>query len=181
MSPACSKRPWKNCGKPYWSDRVREGAKRNLRRMPAMSNDRFQVDPNACLYALSGRVMHRLGELYDEALSPTGLVTRDFLLLNTISDLAPCTIEQVARVTNLDPLSASEALEELIESNLIAFERRSIGFGGRQITLTSAGRLALYEAYPRWSRVQTALVRSLGDDVRRLADIEAQLLQHSTI
>jgi DNA-binding MarR family transcriptional regulator len=149
--------------------------------MPAISNDRFQVDPNACLYALSGRVMYRLGELYDEALSPTGLVTRSFLLLNTISDLAPCTIEEVARVTNLDPSSASEALDELVESNLIAFARRSIGFAGRQITLTSAGRLALYEAYPRWSRLHTALVRTLGDDVRRLVDIEAQLLQRSTV
>ena len=149
--------------------------------MPATSKDRFQVDPNACLYALSGRLMHRLGELFDEALSPTGLVTRDFLLLNTISDLAPCTIEQVARVTNLDPASASEALDELVESNLIAFERRSVGFGGRQITLTNAGRLALYEAYPRWSRVQTALVRTLGDDVRRLSDIESHLLHQSTI
>jgi DNA-binding MarR family transcriptional regulator len=124
--------------------------------------------------------MHRLGELYDEALAPTGLQTRDFLLLNTISDLAPCTIEQVARITNLDPASASEALDQLVESNLIAFERRSIGFGGRQITLTGAGRLALYEAYPRWSRVQTTVVRSLGDEVRRLADIEAQLLQLDT-
>ena len=149
--------------------------------MAAISRDRFHVDPNACLYALSGRLMHRLGELYDEALSPTGLVTREFLLLNTISDLAPCTIEQVARVTNLDPASASEALDELVESNLIQFERRSLGFGGRQITLTGSGRLALYEAYPRWSRVQTALVRSLGDDVRRLAELEAQLLQQSAI
>jgi len=74
--------------------------------MPALPRDRFQVDPNACLYALCGRLMHRFGELFDEALSPTGLVTRDFLLLNTISDLVPCDIEAVARVTNLDPASA---------------------------------------------------------------------------
>jgi DNA-binding MarR family transcriptional regulator len=145
--------------------------------MPSL--DRFHIDPNACLYALCGRLAHRLGQMYDDALSPTGLATRDFLLLNTISDLAPCTIEAIARVTNLDPATASDALDELVESNLIAFERRTFGHGGRQITLTSAGRLALYEAYPRWSRVQTALVRSLGDSALRLTDIESQLQEHS--
>src|SRR6202162_1346522 len=149
--------------------------------MAATPKERFQIDPSACLYALCGRLMHRMGELYNEALAPTGLQTRDFLLLNTISDLAPCTIEQVARITNLDPGSASEALDDLVEANLIAFERRSAGFGGRQITLTGAGGLALYGADPRWSRVQTALVRSLGEDVLRLTDIEKQLLQHHVI
>ena len=149
--------------------------------MPATSPERFQIDPSACLYALCGRLTHRMAELFNAALQPTGLATRDFLLLNTISDLAPCTIETVARVTNLDPENASEALDELVESNLIAFARRSPGLGGRQITLTSAGRLALYEAYPRWSRVQTALIRSLGEDARRLSEIEARLLEQAAI
>lgn len=145
----------------------------------ATSADRSQVDPNACLYALCGRLAHRIGELYDEALSPTGLQTRAFLLLNTISDLAPCTIEQVARITNLEPSSASEALDELVEANLIAFERRTFGYSGRQITLTSAGRLALYEAYPRWTRAQSALIHSLGDDAERLAEIESQVRNYA--
>jgi DNA-binding MarR family transcriptional regulator len=143
------------------------------------STDRVTADPNSCLFALCGRLAHRIGEVYDEALSSTGLQTRDFLLLNTISDLAPCRIEQVARVTNLEPNAASEALDQLVEANLIAFERRSFGYGGREITLTSAGRLALYEAYPRWSRAQTELVGILGDGAQRLADIQALVQEHT--
>ena len=115
--------------------------------------------------------------MYDEALLSTGLRTRDFLLLNTISDLAPCTIEQVAHTTNLDPGSASEALDELVESKLIAFERGSNAFGGRQVALTNSGRIALYEAYPRWSQVQRALIASLGDEAYRLDAVENRLLE----
>ncbi len=145
----------------------------------ATSTNRADVDPNACLYALCGRLAHRIGELYDEALAPTGLQTRAFLLLNTISDLAPCTIEQVARITNLDPSSASDALDELVEANLIAFERRTFGYSGRQITLTSAGRLALYEAYPRWTQAQSSLIHSLGEYAEQLMHLESRLLEYS--
>jgi len=145
--------------------------------MPSVPNDVHQGDPDECLFALAARLAHRLGEMYDEALLSTGLRTRDFLLLNTISDLTPCTIEAVAHATNLDPSSASEALDELVECKLIEFERRSSGIGGRQVSLTNSGRIALYEAYPRWSRMQKTVLASLGDDARRLGAVETRLLE----
>jgi DNA-binding MarR family transcriptional regulator len=145
--------------------------------MPAVPDDRQFGDPDECLFALCARLAHRLGELYDDALLSTGLRTRDFLLLNTISDLTPCTIEQVAHATNLDPSSASEALDELVECKLIEFERRSAGIGGRLVSLTNSGRIALYEAYPRWSQMQKTVLASLGDDGRRLGAVETRLLE----
>jgi DNA-binding MarR family transcriptional regulator len=148
--------------------------------MSALPDDRVRTDPQACLSALCARVAYELNERYDRALRPIGLRTRDFLLLNTVSDLAPCTITEIARGTNLDPTAASEALDELVQARLLSFERASSEWGGRRITLTRTGRLKLYEAYPHWCRAQAALLDAFGEDLRGLSHVETALSEGAT-
>ncbi|MBC5809868.1 MAG: winged helix-turn-helix transcriptional regulator [Candidatus Eremiobacteraeota bacterium] len=145
--------------------------------MNASSDDRIRTDPQTCLSALCSRVAYELNNRYDQALRPIGLRTRDFLLLNTVSDLAPCTIRDIAKSTNLDPASASDALDELVQGHMLSFEAAAGEWGGRRISLTRAGRLKLYEAYPHWCRAQAALLEAFGEDLRRLSQIEFALTE----
>jgi len=125
-----------------------------------------------CACANIRRADRALTQFYDEILAPSGLYATQFALLATLFEIAPITINRLAKIMILDRTTLTRNLELLIKQRLIHIEagedRRM-----RRVSLTEEGEQTLQGAWPLWQTAQARVEQALSRE--RLDKLLAEL------
>ncbi len=101
---------------------------------------------------------------YDTALRPCGLTITQFTLLVTVAGLRPQSITDLAQDLSIERTALSRNLSLLESEGWLA--RSSEGPARkRSLTITTAGRRKLRQAYPLWQQAQAELENNLGENL----------------
>ena len=102
-----------------------------------------------------------IGQIFDEALRPSGLRGTQFSLLIAVSVLERATVARLAEALQLDPTTLTRNLAPLEREGLVASEP---GDDGRErwIVLTDVGTRRLSDAIARWDGAQRAVIEAMG-------------------
>ena len=111
-----------------------------------------------CACATARHVARTLTQLYDTALTGSGLEAPQFALLMAIDQIGPCTQSALGERYALDKTTVSRNARWLERQGWVHV---SIGKNRREreLTLTAEGRKRLAAAHPKWRKAQ-ALLRS---------------------
>lgn len=121
------------------------------------------IPPLPCMCASVRRSSRALTQLYEEALSPLGLRTTQFTILQFLSVVGEVGQGALGKSLALDSTTLTRALALLIRNGWI-HERRGEDRRERFLKLTKSGERKLAQALPRWEKVQAELQHALGAD-----------------
>jgi len=137
----------------------------------------------ACTNTALRRAARRLGNLYDDALAPTGLKATQLGLLSEIQRWATANGAQVSTLQDLAgklaiQISAlTHALRPLVRDGLVVLQPDEQDGRTKRAALTTAGEARLGEALEHWATVNQRVEAVLGSDsaatLRALADLVA--------
>ncbi len=150
----------------------------------------------ACTNTALRRASRRLGQLYDEALAPTGLRGTQVSLLTQIDEMTlPTkrgevpgpTLQELASKMSLRVSGITHALAPLVRDGLVELIQDAIDARMKHALLTSKGRARLVRATEHWAvanrhvekvmgSAKTARLRELADQISTEAfDLSAEL------
>jgi DNA-binding MarR family transcriptional regulator len=121
----------------------------------------------SCVVWKIRRAARILTRLYDEALAPCGLTSVQLATLDALSDLGPCTLDQIAELDGHERSATWRGLQPLIRKGVVRQADRA-GRAGRY-ELTAEGAELLKAAIERWRVIQADVVGQVGPDIDRLA------------
>jgi DNA-binding MarR family transcriptional regulator len=114
-----------------------------------------------CYCAALRKATRRVTALYDVALQPIGVNLAQFSLLRTIARVAPVSLTELGRLTELDRSTIGRNVRLLRGKGLVQVER---GAGQREATvvLDEPGSEILRRGAPLWDGAQRKIEASLG-------------------
>jgi DNA-binding MarR family transcriptional regulator len=117
--------------------------------------------PTHCACGRLRRAARAQTQLYDDAMTPSGLRITQYSLLGTLERRGPLRISDLAARLLLDRTALSRNLDPLVERGLVAVapgrDART-----REVALTARGASALRRAEPLWARAQEDVARRVG-------------------
>ncbi len=136
-----------------------------------------------CTNTAVRRAARRLGNLYDDALAPSGLKATQLGLLAEIqrwaaanSGQAP-TLQDLAGKLAIQISALTHALRPLVRDGLVALQPDELDKRTKRGALTTAGEARLCEALEHWAAVNRRIEAVLSPDsagtLRALADLVA--------
>lgn len=121
------------------------------------------LDNVACYCVQFRRATRAVSELYAQALCPSGVTPCQFTILNTVSELQPCTTSAIAKRIGLDRTTLVRSLKPLIEKGLVE-DMSQKGARDRQLCMSPEGDRVLMDALPRWNAAQALMEERVGVD-----------------
>jgi len=124
---------------------------------------------DTCLCLHVQRAARALARRFDEALRPVGLTNGQFSLLMSLNRPEPAGMGGVASLLAMDRTTLTAALKPLERRGLLVVAPDPKDGRARVLSLTDAGRAALAQAVPIWTREHAALDADLvggGDALR---------------
>jgi DNA-binding MarR family transcriptional regulator len=128
-----------------------------------------------CAGANLRRAARAVSQLYEEALSGSGLRATQFTLLQTLQTAGALSQGELGWLLCIDSTTLSRTLRPLIKNGWIG-GRQGTDKRERVFSLTDAGREKLELVTPEWRRAQRRFSRAaggdavaLGEQLRRLA------------
>ncbi|WP_239482765.1 MarR family transcriptional regulator [Paraburkholderia sp. C35] len=103
-----------------------------------------------------------MGQLYDQALAPTGINIAQFNLLRTIDLLGTPTQSELAGDVVMDLSALGHTLKPLIREGYLSIEKDENDGRRRIVILTKEGRDKLKEAMLYWKPTQRRFELTLG-------------------
>lgn len=100
------------------------------------------------------RASRRLGQLYDDALAPSGLRGTQFGLLTQIHYAEGPRLKALAEMLVMDLSALGHTLQPLIRDGLVELRVAPEDRRAKRAYLTPAGRAALAKAEPLWRQAQ---------------------------
>ena len=122
------------------------------------------LDNVACYCVQFRRATRAVSELYAQALCPSGVTPCQFTILNTVSELQPCTTSAIAKRIGLDRTTLVRSLKPLIEKGLVE-DMSQKGARDRQLCVSPEGDRVLADAMPRWNAAQALMEERVGVDI----------------
>lgn len=122
------------------------------------------LDNVACYCVQFRRATRAVSELYAQALCPSGFTPCQFTILNTVSELQPCTTSAIAKRIGLDRTTLVRSLKPLIEKGLVE-DMSQKGARDRQLCVSPKGDRVLADAMPRWNAAQALMEERVGADI----------------
>lgn len=121
------------------------------------------------------RAARVISQMYDEALSESGLKITQFSLLREIERSEPVPISKLAEAVELDRTTLARNLAPLERDRLV-----TLGVGEDQrvteVRLTAAGRARIARALPLWERAQVDIGAALSKGrIAQLQEIAAEV------
>lgn len=136
-----------------------------------------------CTNTALRRAARRLGNLYDDALAPTGLKATQLGLLAEIhrwgnaNDAQAPTLQDLAGKLAIQISALTHALRPLVRDGLVMLQPDEQDGRTKRAALTAVGDARLGEAAGHWSAVNERVEAVLGADsaatLRKLADLVA--------
>ena len=102
-------------------------------------------------------------EVYDKMLAPSGLAISQFLLLNSVKELGPVSVSNLAAEIRLDRTTIVRNLKPLEELGFI-IDISEKGARNRELKLTDKGMEVLKVAAPLWVEAQNFMESYLGKE-----------------
>jgi DNA-binding MarR family transcriptional regulator len=137
----------------------------------------------ACTNTALRLAARRLGNLYDDALAPSGLKATQLGVLSEIQRWANTnggqvpTLQDLAGKLSIQISALTHALRPLVRDGLIALQPDELDGRTKRAALTTAGEARLGEALEYWATVNQRVEAVLGSDsaatLRALADLVA--------
>jgi len=150
---------------------------------PDVSEALAAVHQVACTNTALRRASRRLGQLYDEALAPTGLRGTQVSLLAQIDamtlptkrgDTPGPTLQELASQASLRVSGITHALTPLVRDGLVELIQDSLDARMKHALLTSKGRARLGKAVEHWAVANRHVEKVMGSaktaQLRELAD-----------
>ena len=122
------------------------------------------LDNVACYCVQFRRATRAVSELYAQALCPSGVTPCQFTILNTVSELQPCTTSAIAKRIGLDRTTLVRSLKPLIEKGLVK-DLSQKGARDHQLCMSPEGDRILADALPRWNAAQASMEERVGIDI----------------
>ncbi len=122
-----------------------------------------------CAGANLRRAARAVSQLYEEALSGSGLRATQFTLLQTLQIAGALSQGELGRVLCIDSTTLSRTLRPLVKNGWIA-GRQGTDKRERLVSLTAAGKEKLELVTPSWKRAQRRFNRAVGGDSVELGE-----------
>lgn len=103
-----------------------------------------------------------LTRFYNACFKPFGLTAEQFSLLVGIGAAEGATVMDLALSSGIDPTTLSRNIQNLEVRDLVCAEGGR-GRAGKRLSLTTAGRKLMADAFPAWTAAKAALAHKLGD------------------
>jgi DNA-binding MarR family transcriptional regulator len=103
-----------------------------------------------------------MGQIYDQALAPTGINAAQFNLLRTVERLGNPTQSELAGDMVMDLSALGHTLKPLIREGFLSLEKDANDGRRRIVTLTNDGRNKLKEAASHWKPIQRRFESTVG-------------------
>ena len=131
-----------------------------------------------CVCVNLRRLARATTQLYDAALTASGIKVTQYSLLCAVQREQPVTISALAEELDLDRTTLARNLNPLVRDGLIVL-RAGVDKRVTEVSLTARGRNAIRRARPAWERAQTQVSATIGAQrvamLRQLAEELAQL------
>jgi len=128
---------------------------------------------SSCVCLHVRRAARVLTRLYDEALAPCGLTSMQLGTLDTLSDMGPSTLAELAEANSHERSATWRGLQPLIRRDLV--RRADSARRPDRYEITPAGADLLATALGLWRVIQDRVVAELGDEAQRLTAIADKL------
>ncbi|OAS20004.1 MarR family winged helix-turn-helix transcriptional regulator [Methylobacterium platani] len=120
------------------------------------------ISPTRCSNAALRRATRSVGQLYDEALAPSGLRTTQYGLLATIRALGHPTMGELADAMVMDLSGLAHTLKPLTRDGYVSVVPDPQDRRARRIAVTEAGNAKLKQATPLWRAAQASFEAAFG-------------------
>ncbi|MET7245991.1 MarR family winged helix-turn-helix transcriptional regulator [Methylobacterium sp. EM32] len=120
------------------------------------------IPPTRCSNAALRRATRSVGQLYDDALAPSGLRTTQFGLLGTIRRLGTPTMGELADAMVMDLSGLAHTLKPLTRDGYVSVVPDPQDRRARRIAVTPSGAAKLAEAAPLWRAAQDRFDAAFG-------------------
>lgn len=139
-------------------------------------DDEMPRSPKTECYCMSLKnTSNALSSLYDDALKPAGLTTRQFSLLHAIARADDPSVSELARLSYLKRSTLTRLLKPLIARGLI-IDKKKPGARNSMLNITESGMNVLDIANPLWLNAQKQVEDLIGDaDLEVLLGISARI------
>ena len=117
-----------------------------------MADKGLSITP--CNNAAIRQASRMLGQLYDDALAPSGLRATQHNLLNTIRVMDAPTLREMATALVMDLSALGHSLKPLVRHGLVAVTTDAQDRRAKRATLTKAGSKKLQETARLWRQAQ---------------------------
>ena len=121
-----------------------------------------QTIASLCNNAALRRAARRLGQLFDDVLTPSGLRTTQHGLLAQIEVMGSPALGELAEIMVMDASALSHTLRPLTRDGLVSFVVDDSDRRRRRIVLTGAGKARLKQSTKLWSEAQARFERVFG-------------------
>lgn len=131
--------------------------------MPKENLYEFARQAVPCVGFNTRRATRLITQYYDKALTPAGLRSTQYSLLNALSMLGEASMQDMSTLMAMDRTTLTRNLSPLLKKGLI---KVSVGSDrrARPIQITPKGKSALEKALPYWEKAQTHILDTLGAD-----------------
>lgn len=119
-------------------------------------------DPNPCSNAALRKATRNVGQLYDDALAPSGLRATQHGLLATIRNLGAPTMGQLAGTMVMDLSGLGHTLKPLARDGYVSLVPDETDRRARRVRLTDRGQAKLDETLALWRRAQDRFEAAFG-------------------
>ena len=130
-------------------------------------------DPSVCNNAVLRQAARRLGQLYDDALAPSGLRATQYVLLVQTQFLREPSMRELASALVMDLSALGHSLKPLVRDGLVELVPDERDRRAKRVTLTNAGRVKLEESAQLWRAAQDRFEAAFGQD--RAAELRSAL------
>ncbi len=117
---------------------------------------------SSCALLSLRKASRAVTQLYDAALSPSGLKGTQFSLLAAVVFAGEAPMTRLAEALVMDRTTLTRNLGPLKRAGLIE-SRRGKDHRTRVVAVTQRGRRILRKAYPLWEAAQITVVKGLGE------------------
>lgn len=115
-----------------------------------------------CLCLAARRASRAITRRFDQALREHGLRATQFSLLSTLTLAGPKSISQLAEILGNERTTITRNLAVVEGNSWVRTVADPKDARSRIASITSAGKAALQDALPTWTRVQETLVTEIG-------------------
>ena len=130
----------------------------------------------ACACTCVRRASRAVTQLYDEAFRPIGYRATQISILDTLAQMGPVTVTELAEESVTDRTTLTRNLKLLSQKRVVCLEQGS-DRRERKVCMTRKGREVVKAAHPRWLAVQKQLMAQVGRKrFHRLSEDLAQMV-----